>query len=57
MRQRNATRTLSASALAAIVTFVIGPLRAEVLEKTAKVDGTTVQYKVVLPDVPQPAGQ
>jgi poly(3-hydroxybutyrate) depolymerase len=55
MWQQNATRTLLASALAMIVTLAIGPLRAEVLEKTAKVDGTTVQYKVVLPEGYDPA--
>ena len=45
----------------AIVTaaFLLGgaiqPLRAEVLEKTKKVSGTTVQYKVVLPNGYDPA--
>ena len=37
----------------ATAAFLMGgavqPLRAEVLEKTKKVSGTTVQYKVVLP--------
>jgi poly(3-hydroxybutyrate) depolymerase len=55
MRQRNATRMLLASAMAAIVMFAIKPLDAEVLEKTAKVGGTTVQYKVVLPEGYDPA--
>ena len=34
----------------AAATFAALPLQAEVLEKTVKVSGTTVQYKVVLPN-------
>jgi poly(3-hydroxybutyrate) depolymerase len=41
---------LLAAATAAIAMFLIQPLRAEVLEKTAKVDGEIVHYKTVLPD-------
>jgi poly(3-hydroxybutyrate) depolymerase len=42
-------------ALAAAVVMVVSPLRAEVLEKSKEVDGSTVQYKVVLPDGYDPA--
>src|ERR1700681_4927205 len=35
--------------------FATQPLRAELLEKTKKVGGTTVHYKVVLPDGYDPA--
>jgi predicted peptidase len=35
--------------------FAIQPVRAELLEKTAKVAGTTVRYKVVLPNGFDPA--
>jgi len=38
-----------------LVAGAIQPLRAEVLEKTKKVSGTTVQYKVVLPNGYDPA--
>jgi poly(3-hydroxybutyrate) depolymerase len=34
---------------AALATLAVHPLRAEVLEKTKKIGGTTVHYKVVLP--------
>src|SRR5215472_15973419 len=37
------------AAAAAISTLLISPLRAEVLDRTKDVDGTTVHYKVVLP--------
>src|SRR2546430_289053 len=50
MNQRDAKRMLLAPAIAAIVMLLDEPLRAEVLEHTAKVAGTTVQYKIVLPD-------
>jgi poly(3-hydroxybutyrate) depolymerase len=39
-----------AAATAAIAMLVISPLRAEVLEQTKDVDGTSVHYKVVLPN-------
>jgi predicted esterase len=38
-----------------VVMFAIQPLKAEVLEKTQKVGGTTVHYKVVLPNGYDPA--
>ena len=44
---RRIVRTVATLALAALAA---PPARAEVLEKTAKVGGVTVQYKVVLPD-------
>src|SRR5580765_516809 len=43
-------RMLSTIAVVAVVTLVAPPARAEVLEKTKKVSGVTVQYKVVLPN-------
>ena len=43
---RRIVRTVAALALAALAA---PPARAEVLEKTAKVGGVSVQYKVVLP--------
>jgi poly(3-hydroxybutyrate) depolymerase len=42
-------------AAAAVAMFATQPLRAELLEKTKKVGGTTVHYKVVLPDGYDPA--
>ena len=41
---------LSAFATAAVAMFATQPLRAELLEKMKKVGGTTVHYKVVLPN-------
>src|SRR5690348_2285894 len=41
--------------LLAVAMFAIQPVGAEVLEKTKKVGGTTVQYKVVLPNGYDPA--
>jgi predicted esterase len=38
------------SAAVVVATFAIQPVRAELQEKTAKVNGTTVRYKVVLPN-------
>src|SRR5438445_12933880 len=55
MRQQNSKWMLLAPAMAAVVMFLIEPLQAEVLEKTKKVGGTTVYYKVVLPDGYNPA--
>jgi poly(3-hydroxybutyrate) depolymerase len=49
MRQQSANWMLLAAAMAAITILPIRPLRAEVLEKTSTVAGTTVHYKVVLP--------
>src|SRR5271168_2284287 len=42
-------------AAAAVAMFAIQPVRAEVLEKSRKIHGTTVQYKVVLPNGYDPA--
>jgi poly(3-hydroxybutyrate) depolymerase len=53
--KRNATRMLQAVTVAAVTMLAFQPLRAEVLEKTKKVGGTTVHYKVVLPDGYDPA--
>jgi len=55
MKQQNSKWMLMAPAMAAIGLFLIQPLRAEVLEKTKKVDGTTVHYKTVLPNDYDPA--
>jgi poly(3-hydroxybutyrate) depolymerase len=55
MKQRNSKWMLPAPAMAAIVMFLIQPLRAEVIEATKKVDGTTVHYKTVLPNGYDPA--
>jgi poly(3-hydroxybutyrate) depolymerase len=52
--KRDLTWTLPAFA-AAVAIFATAPLRAELLEKTKKVAGTTVHYKVVLPDGYDPA--
>src|ERR1700726_170203 len=50
MEQQNAKWMLLTPAMAAIVMFLIQPLRAEVLEKTKEAGGTTVHYKIVLPN-------
>jgi poly(3-hydroxybutyrate) depolymerase len=42
-------RMLSAIAALSVVTLVVPAARADVLEKTKKVGGVTIQYKVVLP--------
>jgi predicted esterase len=55
MKQLSANWMLLALATAAIVMFLVQPLRAEVLEKTKEVGGTTVHYKTVLPDGYDPA--
>src|ERR1700719_373579 len=55
MEQQNAKWILLAPAMAAIVMFLIQPLRAEVIEKTKEVGGTTVHYKAVLPNDYDPA--
>src|ERR1700720_4799325 len=55
MEQQNAKWILLAPAMAVIVMFLIQPLRAEVIEKTKEVGGTTVHYKAVLPDDYDPA--
>jgi poly(3-hydroxybutyrate) depolymerase len=54
MKQRRVDWLLLVSA-AVVVMFAAQPARAELLEKTKKVAGTTVQYKVVLPNGYDPA--
>jgi len=51
MKQRHA----NALAMAALVMFLSQPLRAEVIEGTKTVSGTTVHYKTVLPNGYDPA--
>ncbi len=51
-RNLKSARTL---ALAAATTFLVQPLRGEVIEKTKDVAGSTVHYKVVLPNGFDPA--
>jgi poly(3-hydroxybutyrate) depolymerase len=55
MKQPNSKWILPAPAIAAIAMFLVRPLQAEVIEKTTKVDGTTVHYKTVLPNGYDPA--
>jgi predicted esterase len=55
MKPQNANRMLLAPAMAAIAMFLSQPLRAEVIEKTKAVGGTTVHYKTVLPNGYDPA--
>ena len=50
MKQQNSKWMLLALTVAAIVTYLIQPLQAEVIEKTKTVGGTTVHYKTVLPN-------
>jgi poly(3-hydroxybutyrate) depolymerase len=52
MKQRRATWMLAAAAVAAMI--AIGPLHAELLDKTTQAAGMTVHYKVVLPDGYEP---
>jgi poly(3-hydroxybutyrate) depolymerase len=53
--KRDSKWMLLAFAAAAVAMVATQPLRAELLEKTKKVGGTTVHYKVVLPDGYDPA--
>jgi hypothetical protein len=55
MRQQSAKRMLPALALAAILMFLMQPVRAEVMEKTKTVGYTTVHHKIVLPNGYDPA--
>jgi poly(3-hydroxybutyrate) depolymerase len=55
MKASISTRMLSALTVVALVTFVAPSARADVLEKTKKVGGVTVRYKVVLPSGYDPA--
>jgi predicted esterase len=55
MNHLKARWALVVLAALAVVLFATQPLHAELLEKTTQVGGTTVHYKVVLPDVYEPA--
>jgi polyhydroxybutyrate depolymerase len=55
MKQQTSNGLPRVSAIAAVVMLLVQPLRAEVLEKSREVGGTTVEYKVVLPDGFDPA--
>jgi poly(3-hydroxybutyrate) depolymerase len=48
-------RMLPAGALAALLSLTSQPLQAELLDKTAQVNGMSVHYKTVLPDGYDPA--
>jgi poly(3-hydroxybutyrate) depolymerase len=50
MKQLSSKWVLLVPAAAAVMMFATRPAQAEVLEKTKKVGGTAVQYKVVLPN-------
>ena len=50
MKRQDATWMLLAPAMAVFGLLMGEPLRAEVFEQTKTVAGTTVQYKIVLPD-------
>ena len=55
MKQQSSKRMLPAPALAAILMFLMQPVRAEVIEKTETVGDATVHYKTVLPNGYDPA--
>src|SRR5216684_1877327 len=55
MRQHSSKWMVPAAVMASVVISLIQPLQAEVLEKTKKVGGTTVHYKIVLPSAYDPA--
>jgi poly(3-hydroxybutyrate) depolymerase len=55
MKQLNLTWTLAIAATTAVAMSATKPLQAELLEKTKKVGGTTVHYKIVLPPGYDPA--
>ena len=55
MKQQRSKRMRPALATAAVLMLLLQPLRAEVLDETKEVGGTTVHYKVVLPDGFDPA--
>ena len=54
-RQASGRIPVAVATAAFLMGGAIQPLRAEVIEKTKKVSGTTVQYKVVLPNGYDPA--
>src|SRR5438552_11271586 len=55
MKEEGVNRALCVVLTAAVVLFATAPLPADLLEKTAKVGGHTVHYKVVLPNGYDPA--
>src|SRR5215467_4212432 len=55
MKPQNSKWMRLAPALAATVTLLVEPVRAEVFEKTTTADDATVHYKVVLPNGYDPA--
>src|SRR3954469_9464056 len=55
MKPLNSTWMPAVAAMAAVALSAAQPLRAELLEKTKTVGGTTVHYKVVLPNGYDPA--
>ena len=55
MKQQTSNGSWLASAVAGVVMLLVQPLQAEVIERSKEVGGTTVQYKVVLPDGFDPA--
>jgi len=55
MRQHSSKWMLLAAATASVGILPIQPLQAEVLEKVTKAGGTTIHYKVVLPNGYDPA--
>src|SRR5216684_6512391 len=55
MRQHSSKWMVPAAVMASVVISLIQPLQAEVLEKTKKVGGMTVHYKIVLPSGYDPA--
>src|SRR5215831_17337884 len=55
MKPQNSKWMRLAPALAATVTLLVEPVRAELFEKTTTTDDTTVHYKVVLPNGYDPA--
>ena len=55
MKQQTSNGWPLVAAIAAVMMVLAQPLRAEEIEKSREVGGTTVQYKVVLPDGFDPA--
>jgi poly(3-hydroxybutyrate) depolymerase len=55
MKASGVIRIFSAAAAVSVAILVASPARAEMLEKSKKVGGVTVQYKVVLPNGYDPA--
>src|SRR6202795_863871 len=55
MKQQNSKWMLRVPLIAAVVLLLTQPLRAEVIEQTKQVGGTTVHYKTVLPNGYDPA--